>query len=45
MSEENKIIKFRQRKDVNIGLVVAFGVLVLLVINIYRYATTPHLSL
>lgn len=45
MSDERKIIKFRQRKDVNIGLVVAFGVLVLLVINIYRYATTPHLSL
>lgn len=45
MSNNQKIIKFRQRKDVNIGLVVAFGVLVLLVINIYRYATTPHLSL
>lgn len=45
MSNDRKIIKFRQRKDVNIGLVVAFGVLVLLVINIYRYATTPHLSL
>ncbi len=45
MPQEQKIIKFRQRKDVNIGLVVAFGVLVLLVINIYRYATTPHLSL
>lgn len=45
MSDEQKIIKFRQRKDVNIGLVVAFGVLVLLVINIYRYVTTPHLSL
>lgn len=45
MSEENKIIKFRRRKDVNIGLVVAFGVLILLIINIYRYATTPHLSL
>ena len=45
MSNDRKIIKFRQRKDINIGLVVAFGVLVLLVINIYRYATTPHLSL
>lgn len=45
MSGEQKIIKFRQRKDVNIGLVVAFGVLVLLVINIYRYMTNPHLSL
>lgn len=45
MSSDRKIIKFRQRKDINIGLVVAFGVLILLLINIYRYATTPHLSL
>lgn len=45
MSSDGNIIKFRQRKDVNIGLVVAFGVLVLLVINIYRYVTMPHLSL
>ena len=45
MSEDHKIIKFRRKKDLNIGMVVAFGVLVLLVINIYRFATTPQLSL
>lgn len=45
MAKDRNIIKFRTRKEVNIGLVVAFGVLVLLVINIYRYFTTPHLSL
>ena len=45
MAKDKNIIKFRTRKDVNIGLVVAFGVLVLLIINIYRYVTTPHLSL
>ncbi len=45
MAKDEKIIKFRTRKEVNIGLVVAFGVLVLLVINIYRYFTTPHLAL
>ncbi|MBQ3028634.1 MAG: hypothetical protein IJD26_06095 [Lachnospiraceae bacterium] len=45
MANNRNVIKFRTRKDVNIGLVVAFGVLVLLVINIYRYFTTPHLSL
>jgi len=45
MAKDRNIIKFRTRREVNIGLVVAFGVLVLLVINIYRYFTTPHLSL
>ena len=45
MAKDRNIIKFRTRKEVNIGLVVAFGVLVLLVINIYRYFTTPHLAL
>ncbi len=45
MAKDRNIIKFRTRKEVNIGLVVAFGVLVLLIINIYRYITTPHLSL
>lgn len=45
MAKDENIIKFRTRKDVNIGLVVAVGVLILLVINIYRYVTTPHLSL
>lgn len=45
MAKDEKIIKFRTRKEVNIGLVVAFGVLVLMVINIYRYFTTPHLAL
>ena len=45
MAKDPNVIKFRTRKEVNIGLVVAFGVLVLLVINIYRYFTTPHLSL
>lgn len=45
MAKDRNVIKFRTRKEVNIGLVVAFGVLILLVINIYRYFTTPHLSL
>ncbi|MBR2408160.1 MAG: hypothetical protein IKB07_04315 [Lachnospiraceae bacterium] len=45
MANEPKMIKFRTRKEVNIGLVVAFGVLVLLTIHIYRYFTAPHLSL
>lgn len=45
MAKERNLIKFRTRREVNIGLVIAFGVLILLVINIYRYATTPHLSL
>ncbi len=45
MSGEPNMIKFRTRKEVNIGLVVAFGVLVLLTIHIYRYFTSPHLSL
>ncbi|MDD5899454.1 MAG: HlyD family efflux transporter periplasmic adaptor subunit [Lachnospiraceae bacterium] len=45
MAKERNVIKFRTRREVNIGLVVAFGVLVLLIINIYRYFTTKHLSL
>lgn len=45
MANNQNIIKFRTRREVNIGLVVAFGVLVLLIINIYRFITTPHLSL
>ena len=45
MAKEKKLIKFRTRKEINIGLVVAFGILVLLVINIYRFMTTPRLSL
>lgn len=45
MAKEPNLIKFRTRREVNIGLVVAFGVLVLLIINIYRYMTTSHLSL
>lgn len=45
MAKNQKIVKFRTRREINIGLVVAFGVLILLVINIYRYFTTPHLSL
>lgn len=45
MARDQKIVKFRTRREVNIGLVVALGVLILLVINIYRYFTTPHLSL
>ena len=45
MAKENNIVKFRTRREVNIGLVVALGVLVILVLNIYRYVTTPHLSL
>lgn len=45
MARDRKVIKFRTRREVNIGLVIAFGVLILLVINIYRSATTPHLSL
>ncbi len=43
--KEGKLIQYPKGKDVNIGLVVAFFVLVLLVINIYRSATKPHLSL
>lgn len=45
MAKDKKIVKFRTRREVNIGLIVAFAVLVLLIINIYRYFTTPHLSL
>lgn len=45
MAREKNVIKFRTRREVNIGLVVAFGILVLLGINIYRFMTTPHLSL
>lgn len=45
MAKEKNLIKFRTRREVNIGLVVAFGILVLLGINIYRFMTTPHLSL
>lgn len=44
MAKDKKIVKFRTRREVNIGLVVAFGILVLLSINVYRYFTTPHLS-
>ncbi|MGN1085119.1 MAG: HlyD family efflux transporter periplasmic adaptor subunit [Lachnospiraceae bacterium] len=44
MAKDNKIVKFRTRREVNIGLVVAFGVLIILILNIYRYFTTPHLS-
>lgn len=45
MAKDSNIVRFRTRREVNIGLVVAFGVLVLLVINIYRYMTSTHLSL
>lgn len=45
MAKDKKIVKFRTRREVNIGLIVAFAVLVLLIINIYRYFTVPHLSL
>lgn len=41
---KNNIVKFRTRREVNIGLVIALGILILLSIQLYRYFTTPHLS-
>ena len=41
---KNNVVKFRTRREVNIGLVIAFGILILMLIQLYRYFTTPHLS-
>lgn len=45
MAEKKNIVKFRNRREINIGLVIAVGLLILVLVNLYRYATTPHLSL
>ncbi len=44
MSDNHKIIKFRTRREINIGLVIALGVLIIMTINIVRGYTKPHLS-
>lgn len=40
----DNIVKFRTRREVNIGLVIALGILILLAVQLYRFFTTPHLS-
>lgn len=45
MAKNKTIVKFRTRREVNIGLVIAFGILLLMIFQLYRYMTTPHLSL
>jgi tetratricopeptide (TPR) repeat protein len=42
--DNNKIIKFRTRREINIGLVIALGVLIIMTVNIVRGYTKPHLS-
>ncbi len=44
MPDNNKIIKFRTRREINIGLVIALGVLIIITVNVVRGYTKPHLS-
>jgi len=44
MSDNHNIIKFRAKRDINIGLVIALGVLIIMTVNIVRGYTKPHLS-
>lgn len=44
MSDNHKIIKFRTKREINIGLVIALGVLIIMTVNIVRGYTKPHLS-
>ena len=38
-------IKWKKRKDVNIGIVIFSFILVYLLINLYIFLTKPHLSI
>lgn len=44
MPDNHKIIKFRTKREINIGLVIALGVLIIMTVNIVRGYTKPHLS-
>lgn len=41
----NKVVKFRRRKDVNIGIIIFLIILVYLAINVYIYFTKKHISI
>ena len=41
----NSTIKWKKRKDVNIGIVIFSFILVYLLINLYIFLTKPHLSI
>ena len=45
MANKSTYIKWKKRKDVNIGIVIFSFILVYLLINLYIFFTKPHLSI
>lgn len=45
MSESSKVIKFKKRKHINIGVVIILFILLYISVYIYHYATKNHLSI
>lgn len=45
MSEQNKVVKFKKRKNINIGIVVFFILFIYISINVYIYFTKEQLSI
>lgn len=42
--EENNVIKFDMPRGINIGSIIALFIIVIMLIQFYRYFTNPHLS-
>ncbi|HCR39635.1 MAG TPA: hypothetical protein DIW41_01910, partial [Lachnospiraceae bacterium] len=45
MSSNQKVVKFRKRKSLNIGIVVFLVIFIYIIINIYIYLTKDHISI
>lgn len=45
MSEQNKVVKFKKRKSINIGIIVFLVLVIYVVINVYIYLTKEPLTI
>lgn len=45
MARKNNVVKFRRRKNINIGIVIFFIMFIYIIIQIYFYYTKEHLTI
>lgn len=45
LAGNNKVVKFKKRKSVNIGIIVFLVIFIYIIINIYIYFTKEHISI
>lgn len=45
LNEQNKVVKFKKRKSINIGIIVFFVLVIYVVINVYIYLTKEQLTI